>query len=302
MFSWDDVRFLVALCETGSFAGAAARLRVEHSTVRRRIAALEATLGIAVVAKHGGRYVATPAGRDVLTHGERMAASAEAIRREGAVDGAGARGLVRITTVSSLASTVMPRALAACRRRHPNMQWVVTTENRLLSLTNREVDLAIRLIATDKGGLASERLGAIAHGVYAAPSYVAARGLDPASPDLSGHDLLAYDDWFIEQYSDFGWLERHCPNAEIVFRCDCFYTLLAMAEAGMGLVVLPRFIANRVPALVSIDVGAALSQDVWLAFHRDLAESPRLLPAMAHIRDAFVRNAPFLAGETALAA
>src|SRR3990167_8104567 len=142
---WDDLRHFSAFVAAGSLAGAARALRIEHATVARRIASLEARLKLKLVDRRGRRLTLTPEGEKVAALATDMAETIGAVER--LADGARSElnGEVTISAPPAYAALVLAPGLIPLRARHPALRIRLLGETRMASLERREADIAVRL-------------------------------------------------------------------------------------------------------------------------------------------------------------
>ena len=168
---WDDLRVLLALERGGSRLQAARLLRVDKSTVSRRIEALERALGVPLSERTGeGRIALTAAGRQVAAQTEAMEDRAEQIQRVARASQSGIQGRVRLTAVPLIANRLLLPQVPAFLRSHPEIGLDLIVEARDLSLTHRDADVALRLARPRDGGqdVISRRIGRLTYAAYAA--------------------------------------------------------------------------------------------------------------------------------------
>ena len=146
MIDWDDVRYFLAVARAGSVRAAAQRLGVNHATVLRRVAQLEDRLGVQMFEKLPSGYRITSAGEEVLELADRMEATSNQL--EGRVFGRdqSVRGLLRVTLAPPLATHLLMPDLAEFARLHPDIEMDISSSGELANLTNREADVAIRVV------------------------------------------------------------------------------------------------------------------------------------------------------------
>src|SRR6201994_3331381 len=146
MIDWDDVRYFLAVARGGSVRAAAERLGVNHSTVLRRIAQFEKRLGAQMFEKLPSGYCLTAAGEEVLELANQMEASS--LRLETRVSGRdqSVRGLLRVTLAPPLATHLLMPDFAEFARPHPDIEMEILSAGELANLTNREADVAIRVV------------------------------------------------------------------------------------------------------------------------------------------------------------
>ena len=142
MLDWDDLRFFLALARTGSLSAAARDLRVAQSTVGRRLASLETSLGVRLLNRTPDGYQPTLAGEEVRAQAERL--ETEALSLERTVGGRDNRlsGLVRVTCAETIASYLLAPCFAALHAEHPDMMVELISNPRELSLAMREAEIS----------------------------------------------------------------------------------------------------------------------------------------------------------------
>src|ERR1700761_3666766 len=146
MIDWDDVRYFLAVARGGSVRAAAERLGVNHSTVLRRVAQLEERLGAQMFEKLPSGYRLTEAGEEVLELADQMEASSHQLETRVFGRDQGVRGLLRVTLAPSLATHLLMPDFAAFARLHPDIEMEILSSGELANLTNRDADVAIRVV------------------------------------------------------------------------------------------------------------------------------------------------------------
>ena len=203
---WDLCKTFVAVAETRSFAAAARRLRSSHPTVGRKIAELEGQLGIPLFARSNDGLSLTSQGRKFREHVEAMAAAA--LRAEAAVSatGAQARGVVKLSIGSTLASHwLMPR-LGPFLRAHDHIQLEIITHPYPASVRRREADVVLRPVDSGEENLIGRKIGRLGTGFYASRDYAARRRLPERRDEWKGHSVIGFADRAVERAA--GALER----------------------------------------------------------------------------------------------
>jgi DNA-binding transcriptional LysR family regulator len=146
MIDWDDVRYFLAVARGGSVRAAAERLGVNHSTVLRRIAQLEERLGAHMFEKLPSGYRLTAAGEEVLELANQMEASSHQLETRIFGRDQSVRGLLRVTLAPTLATHLLMPDFADFARLHPDIEMDILSSGELANLTNREADVAIRVV------------------------------------------------------------------------------------------------------------------------------------------------------------
>lgn len=280
---WDDLRVFLAVARAGRLAVAARQLGVEHTTVGRRIAALEAELGAAL-------FYRTAAGHRLTAPGERLLPAAEAMERAALAAQARAReaagaiaGRVRVALVEELAAHWLAPRLPAFRREHPAIELQILVGVQVLDLSRGEAELAVRTPRPRQPGLSAVRLGSTAFGLYASRAWLGKRRLRvDGEASARGLPLLVYTAPHA-QLQSAAWFQPALGAADVVLTTNSTETLLAGALAGAGVAVLPHLIAQRRDDLVAVsaDVGGS---EVWLVTHPEYRRDPAVRATAAFLR------------------
>src|ERR1700712_5280141 len=146
MTDWDDVRYFLAAAREGLVRAAAGRLGMNHSTVLRRIAQLEERLGTQMFEKLPSGYRLTPAGEEVLELAIQMEATSLQLETRVFGRDQGVRGLLRVTLAPTLATHLLMPDFADFAHLHPDIEMEILSSGELANLTNREADVAIRVV------------------------------------------------------------------------------------------------------------------------------------------------------------
>ena len=297
---WNDLRYFLAVCRAGTLAGAARNLRVRHSTVGRRLDALEASLAVTLFTRTPEGFVLTEAGAEILPLAEDAERAVVAVERR--VGGGDKRieGVVRLTT-SEAFSGFLVRRLAVLHESHPGLMVEILSGNRSLDLARGEADLALRIAATSQPDLVCKRIGDAGWSVYAAASYLQRRGTPPSLDDLSGHQVVGFDDTMANVPGAL-WLNSHAGGAEVVLRGNSIISVLNATIVGMGLSVLPCFLADAEPGLRRLTPEVVGTRELWLVFHPDVARIARVRAVIDFVTEAIGREAATLRGETTTSA
>ncbi len=273
MLNWDDLRYFVVLAREGTLSAAARALRVDHVTVARRVAALEASTGLKLVDRRARLYRLTEDGRRVAALASPMEEAAFAVERAMRAASPGLSGEVAISAPPSLANALIAPRLIELRRQHPGIHIKLIGEKRSASLTRREADLALRLSRPTEPGLIARKIGHFGFSLYGAPSYL-------NETPQHAHAFIAYDASMDDAPQQL-WLKAIAGKREIVLRTSDLENQAAAARAGVGLAALPHFLGDGDPLLARHEVNAGeVRRDVWLVVHRDLRKAPAIRAVM----------------------
>jgi DNA-binding transcriptional LysR family regulator len=284
--NWDDVRYFLELARQGKLTAAARVLAVEHSTVSRRVGALEQQLDVRLFDRLPKSWNLTAEGEQLLVHARRIEEQALAFSRAG-MGAAALRGSVRVSAPPLLASHFMVPRLAALRDRWPGITIELIGEARQANLYRREADLAVRLSRPEEPSLAARPLAEIGYGVYATPDW-AARA--PERWEFIGNDEVGHET------SRQKWLEQLAAGRPFALRSNDLAAIYQACRCGLGLAALPHFLARGDAAICAIGEQApAPKRPVWMAIHPDVRRSPRVKMVADAITELFREHAHELA-------
>ena len=282
--NWEDIRTFLAIARQRSLSGAARELGLSQSTMSRRLVALEERSGARLLLKTPHGYTLTPLGETVLANAERMDEDAMALERVVQGRDVALSGLVRLTTVETLANRLLPIAVSALREDYPGITVELLSDTRSLSLVEREADLAIRMVRFEHNELISRRMGTMVCALYASPDYRAAHPQPLTEP---GHDLITVMDDMAHQ-SEARWLAEKVPEGRAVYRTNSRDAQAAAAAQGIGIACLPQYTAEHMAGLERIrEAGLGPAREIWLGVHRDLREMPRIRAVIDALDAAF---------------
>jgi DNA-binding transcriptional LysR family regulator len=283
MSDWEDLRHFVVLAREGTLSAAARLLGVDHATVARRVAALEAETGLKLIDRRARSYQLTDDGRRIAATAMPMEEAAFAVGRAVQAAKPGLRGEVSISSPPSLANALIAPQLFQLRNRHPGIQIKLIGEKRTASLNRREADVALRLSRPQEPGLIARKIGSFGFGLYGASSYL------KATP-RHAFAFIAYDD-SMDDAPQQKWLQTIAAGSEIVLRTNDLENQAAAARTGLGVAVLPNFLGDPDPGLEHYDAAPAPpSRDVWLLVHRDLRQAPLVRAVMEFLTDCIKAN------------
>lgn len=268
---WNDLRVALAVFRRGAFSAAAAELSVDHATVARRLARLEAQLGAQVFERDGqNRLRATAAGARVVQAAERAADEIAHMRAAAAGADAQVAGVVRLTAVPILANKLLAPAAADLAAAHPDLILEIVGEPQNRDLVKREADMALRLARPAQGGarVTAQRIGWLDYAVWTARD----RDQGPV---------------FVGYVDDAAHLPPARWTADLVaaqpgarrsgLRVADAATLIEAVAAGAGLGVLPSAAAARDPRLRRQPMTTPqMRRELWLLQHRDLSGLARM--------------------------
>lgn len=292
---WDDVRHFLALSRAGSVRAAGASLKVSHSTVARRVEALEERLAARLFDRTRDGYTLTEAGRRMLDAAERIEREMSDLERGLVGVDERLEGPVALTCSDHFIAGLLLPDLAEFCRTYPGIELCLTVDPRPYDLSRREADIALRVLAL--GAQPPEHLvgGKLTPVVLA--SYVARAHADPADPAQGSPPArwLSFDQRKVHEgliaESSFPevppWGSFSTPELQVM-----------AAREGLGAVMLPTYVGDREPALQRLarpDLRHVA--DLWMLSHPDLRDNARLRALRERVRRTLTRHRPLFQGE-----
>lgn len=272
---WNDLRVFLALARAGRVSAAAKRLDVEHTTVSRRIAALERALGVPLFFRTRSGYVLTPHGENVLANAERMEAEALAAAARARERTSEPAGRVRLALAPEFASHWLVPKLATFHAKYPRIVLHVLVGTRERDLTRGEADVAIQTPRPHQPGLIAVRIARTATRLYLSRRAAGGATVQIGTvADLGHRSLLAYSSPF-GLLQDAKWLQPLLASGQLALETNSTHALLAGALAGAGVAVLPRFVARAYPDLMPVSDLTA-ETEVWMTTHPEVRRDPKV--------------------------
>ena len=283
--NWDDLRFFLAVCRHGSVTGAGKELGVTHTTVARRIAAFEESVGTRLFDRTRDGYGMTQSAEDIYQRAVEVEASLVDIERSVFGRDAALKGPLKLTAPSHLATTLIAPCLPELQARHPGIDVQLLTTNALLDLDARQADLALRITRNPPDYLVGRKIVPLQLGVYASVGYL--------DHHEGPHHLLQYIN-----YDDYAWDEKFFPDGRVVLRTDGVSTLFAAVRSGLGLGWIPCFYGDSHPELRRIDLPLPPTDwGLWILNHVDLRGTARVRAVREFLIEAIMAERELMTGE-----
>jgi DNA-binding transcriptional LysR family regulator len=273
MVDWEDIRHFLAVAESGTLSAAASKMKVDHATVSRRLAALEATLDVRLIDRLPRSCRLTTIGKQVFERAVEMAAAADGIGRLATAAHAPLVGRVTLSAPPVLVTHLLAGHLARFRADYPDIRLSVPAQGQQVSLRRREADVAVRLVRPNETGSVTRKIGRMRFGLYAHRSY--------AHLTAPGRwQFIAFD----QTYADMPqqrWLLGIAGDRPVACELNHISEHLIAALAGVGVAGLPCFLGDGEPDLVRLSGDVpSFSRDIWLIVHRDLRKTPAVRAVM----------------------
>lgn len=287
MSEWDDYRFALALERSGSVRRAAAALGVNHATVSRRLAALNARLGAPAFERLEGRYRPTAVGEALVAAARRMEDAVFAAERQALGQEQGMSGPLSLSLPDVLAKHLLMADIGRFQAAYPEIRLTLQTSLDFADLDRREADLVVRVTNAPPDHLVGRRLFKYARCGYASPDYLSQT--DPQELRWLGWPGdTDRPDWV--RQSVF-------PDAPIGMRIEDPLVRHAAALAGQGMIFDACLLGDPEPGLVRLPGDRPEpDRDIWVLTHPDLKDAPKISAFMRHLCEAITRKRDLIEG------
>jgi len=294
-FSWDDLRIVAAVGRTRLPSAAAALLGLNISTVSRRLAQVEQTLGVRLFDRRRSGYVPTDEGAELIALGERVELDIVTVVRRVSAHDQGVTGTLRITTSDSLLLHFFTPIIAAFKAENPAIRIEVLVGNSALNLARGESDVALRATKMPPENLFGCRIAAIAWAPYGRRSDFAA---GPPPPDrLYQQQWVSYAAE-LSALKAFSHIESRVAPERIAYRVDSVASVGAAIAAGLGIGLLPCMLGDLMDDLIRVGpILPELTDDLWLLTHPDIRKAERVQAFMAFCAAATAKRRAFIEGQ-----
>lgn len=296
--NWEDLRYVLALRRMGSLGAAARSLKCESSTASRRLAALEAALGVQLV-------VRTPEGMTLNAAGISVAELAEMIDRgvdelERTIGGEDAKpeGVVKLATTDTVASFLMA-GLIPLRNEYPKIQIQLVVANTAHDLVRKEADIAVRMYRDQNPTLVTRKIGDVGLSLYASPAFVERTkcklGDTVDKSALDGLPIIRFADGLAHTKAG-QWLLANTRDEDVVLAGTSMASVINAARAGLGISLVPCFAVHGDTGLVRLTSAVLARTEAWLVIPPEHRATVRVRLVMDAIAALFQRERALLEG------
>lgn len=289
--AWDDLRTALFLARAGSVRRAARELGVSHSTVLRRLRALESAMGAKLFVDTGEGYETTPAGQDVFDTATQLEDSVVGLGRRVGGHDARLTGPVRVTLPDPFMPMLAP-VFAEFARAQPGIEITVALGTHYVDLAHRAADVAVRIAEAPPPDLVGQKVCRVATAVYGSAEHLRGRS-------TRSLDALEWVDW--ERGSEMAfarWREQHHPKARVALRVDAGWAFREAIDAGVGVAIAPCALGETMPGWRRVRPVPEVSAPLWVLTHRDLRTTARVRVVRDFLVDALRSRRALIEGRT----
>ncbi|HTL64908.1 MAG TPA: LysR family transcriptional regulator [Pseudolabrys sp.] len=295
---WDDLKMFLEVARHGSVHAAAKRLRLDHSTVCRRIGRLESLLAVKLFDRSRKGIAVRSEAQGLLKHIEQMD------RHAGHLEDAFLRGkstttqVVRIATMEGIASGYLARRLPALAQFGPNVKIELVSIPQAVDLSRKEADVFLSFFNPDARGLKSTLFGTFSLFLYCSKDYLRRHGAPRTREDLDAHVFVGYIDDLLT-INAVRWLDEVVTAPDVSFHSNSVFAQCNAAVSGLGIALLPTFVGEGVAGLQRILLeNVSVQREVWVSVRTEQSHLSRIKAATQFLKHIFAHDVDFLLGKT----
>lgn len=295
---WDDLKMFLEVARHGSVHAAAKRLRLDHSTVCRRIGRLESLLAVKLFDRSRKGIAVRSEAQGLLKHIEQMD------RHAGSLEDAFVRAkssttqVVRIATMEGIASGYLARRLPALEQFGPGVKIELVSIPQAVDLNRKEADVFLSFFNPDARGLKSALFGTFSLFLYCSKDYLRRHGTPQTWEALDRHVFVGYIDELLA-INAVRWLDEVVTAPAMSFHSNSVFAQCNAAVSGLGIALLPTFVGEGVAGLQRIlPDKVSVQRDVWVSVRTEQSHLSRIKAATQFLKHIFARDVDFLLGKT----
>lgn len=273
--NWDDLRFFLAVGRATSFVAAASELKVTHSTVARRITALESDLQAQLFSRTGQGCKLTPAGEKLLPYAEQLESVMLGLEETTAGKNHQLTGSVRIGTPDGIGNMFLASRLGQFQREHPALEFELIPVPMYYSLAKREIDISITVRKPKSGNVVTRKLTDYKFGLFATRSYLDRHEPIRSRECLQRHCLVGYIDELLFD-EDLNYMDEICAGLRPGFRSSTVIGQISAIAGGAGIGLIPYFLTHSETSLVPILPELSIERAFWLQVNPDSRQLARV--------------------------
>ena len=260
--NWDDIKFVLAVADTGSLNSTARRLGVTHATVMRRVAAFEQRCESPVFLKSKTGYSLLPEAEAILQAARNVEDAVFSVER--AIHGSdkALHGHVRVASTDSICQFLLPKIVESIKETYPELIISILSANSHHDMSRMAADIAVRPTKNLEDGLQGSYAGDMQFGIYS------------ARPDIKTWIGLGEK---LSKSDPAKWMTKNVSQEQVASNADSFVVLREMIVSGLGRGLLPKFLGENDKRIQRVDIDVnAISVPVWCATPTEVSSNVRI--------------------------
>jgi DNA-binding transcriptional LysR family regulator len=297
--NWDDLRVVLEVIVQKSVHAAAKRLKLDHSTVGRRIDRLEAQLGVKLFERTQRGVILREEADELVQHLRAMDLHASSLTEALAQSTSHGVDIVRIATMEGIASRYIARRVPELARFTKSVRLELVSIPQKVDLSRKEADIFLSFYDPHLPGLESKAIAAFNLFLYSSARYRSAFGAPRDRDDLKNHRFVSYIEDLLA-IEAVRWLDEVITGADVVFASNSVIAQCSAALSGVGLVLLPTFVAAEIDGLERVLADQiVVRRQVFLSVRREQMFHSRIKQTMRFLETIFAEDKDFLEGRAA---
>jgi len=274
-YDWNDITYFLEVARQRNLVRAGQKLKVDHTTVSRRIRELERSLNCTLFKRSKSGFALTETGLRLLQYAEGMENEANSIVEAVGIENAETGGAVRIACMEGIGSLYLTRCIADFNKLYPSIQIELITDTRLLDLSRREADVFVSFFRPQGKRLSVKKIGEFKISLYASSTYFNDRAYPRTAKELEEHAFIDFIDDHI-YIKENRWLSDILRPTQTAFRSTSLVAQYIAVSSGQGICMLPSFVAANNKDLRPVMPELFTVRDIWLSVHEDLLHIARI--------------------------
>ena len=276
MFNWNDLESFLTLSRSCKLNNASKKLKIESTTIARRILRLEDKLKTKLFVRSNNVYILTDSGQKLLTYAESIETEALSINEHFLNKNLNLSGTVRIAVPEGFGVEIFSNHLEEFYSMHPDIEIELLADSLARNMLTREIDISISLSRPKKGKLMAWKLAGYELKLYASKKYLENNNKINSLKDLNDHKFISYIDDLID-FPELKYLNDLNKNMKVVFRSNSLRAQFNAVKKGIGLALLHTFIAKEEEKLeIILNDQIKISREYWIVVHEDLIKLKRV--------------------------
>lgn len=286
---WGDLSHFLAVVKAGSLSAAAKDLEVNHTTVSRRISALEEQLKAPLFERASTGWMITPLGESIVPFAEQMHESVNSVNRIVTADQTELSGTLKVTAMEMFVQRVVSVGLHDFVQQYPDIDLELILGNEVLDLGSREADIAFRGTDSPSPNVIGKRLGHFAWTAYCTPELYEQYLVEPTQ--------VCAITWRSNAKAAPDWVRHQMPELRVRYRANTLEGMYTLAKNGFGVAELPCSLGDSTPNLRRLhEVPVRKGSGLWVLSHVDLRSTARIRIFRDFMIDALENLLPLIEG------
>ncbi len=273
--NWNDLKSFLILSRTSKLLVASKKLKVEPTTIARRIKRLETNLNMQLFNKSPKGYSLTEKGLELVKYSEKIENQIFGINERFVKKNSLISGKVRVTVSEGLGVEIISKNIHTFYQKFPEIEIELLADTKSRSISNKETDILISLSRPRSGRLICSKLCDYFVRLYASKEFQRKHKILNIN-DLNEKPFVSYVDEFIE-FPELDYLKEVCKRPNIIFSSNSLRSQLVAVETGLGLGLLHTFIASNNSNLeVVLKNFIKIKREYWIVVHENSFQLERI--------------------------